>query len=128
MPKLTQADLIDLNQTFEARSPLELLVWSKKVFGDKVAAISAMQEAGCVVCHMISTAKLDIRVLFVDTGVMFQETLDTRDRIIKEYGVDIVTLQPKLTMAEQTSQHGVLYLTVEGHKECCLLRRGAGCR
>lgn len=123
MPKLSQADLIDLNQTFESRSPQELLAWAKTAFGDKLAAISAMQEAGCVVCHMISTAKLDIPVLFVDTGVMFQETLDTRDRIIQEYGVNIVTLHPKLTMAEQTAKHGILYLTVEGQKECCHMRK-----
>lgn len=123
MPKLTQADLIDLNQTFEARSPQELLVWAKEAFGDKVAAISAMQEAGCVICHMISTAKLGIRVLFVDTGVMFQETLTTRDRLIKEYGLDITTLHPQQTMEQQTQELGVLYLTVEGQKQCCHLRK-----
>ncbi len=123
MARLTQADLIDLNQTFEERTPQELLAWAKKAFGDKVAALSAMQEAGCVICHMLSTAKLDIHVLFVDTGVNFQETLDTRDRIIKEYGVDIVTLYPKQTMAEQTQQHGILYLTVDGQKQCCHMRK-----
>ena len=47
----------------KSANEMELLAWSKKVFGDKVAAISAMQEAGCVVCHMLSTAKLDIPVL-----------------------------------------------------------------
>ena len=114
MPKMSQADLSDLNQTFEERTPQELLAWSKTVFGDKVVAISAMQEAGSVVCHMISTLKLGIRVLFVDTGVMYQETLDTRDRLMKEYGLDIVTLHPKQTMEDQTQQHGILYLTVEG--------------
>lgn len=123
MPKLTQADLGDLNESFEKRTPQELLAWSKEVFGDKVAAISAMQEAGSVVCHMISTLKLGIRVLFVDTGVMFQETLDTRDRLMKEYGLDIVTLHPKQTMAEQTKQHGILYLSVEGQKQCCHMRK-----
>ena len=46
MPKITQADLIDLNQTFEARTPQELLAWSKKVFGEKVAAF-VNQTAFC---------------------------------------------------------------------------------
>ncbi len=123
MAKLSQADLIDLNQAFDNRTPQELLAWSKEVFGEKVSAITAMQEAGSVVCHMISTLKLGIRVLFVDTGVMFQETLDTRDRLIKEYGLDIVTLHPKKTMEEQTKELGILYLTVEGQKQCCHLRK-----
>ena len=67
MPKLTQADLIDLNQNFEERTPQELLLWASQVFGDKLAAVSAMQEAGSVVCHMLSTMKLGVPVLFVDT-------------------------------------------------------------
>ncbi len=53
-----------------------------------------MQMAGSIVCHMISQAKLKIPVLFVDTGVNFQETLDTRDRLMKEQGLDVITLYP----------------------------------
>ncbi len=72
MPKLTQADLAPLNQTFEERTPQELLRWAKQVFGDRLAALSAMQMAGCVVCHLLHELKLNAPVLFVDTGVNFQ--------------------------------------------------------
>src|SRR4051812_22841309 len=106
MARLSQARLASLNKAFEERSPEELFRWAKETFGDRVAAISAMQQAGSVVCHMISRLKLDIPVVFVDTGVMFQETLDTRDRLAREYGLDIVTLHPKLTMEEQTREMG----------------------
>ena len=123
MARLSQADLADLNQTFEERTPQELLQWAKEIFGDRVAAISAMQEAGTVVCHMISQSKVDIPVIFVDTGVMFQETLDTRDRIASEYGIRMLTLEPELTMQQQTEKHGILYLTPEGQKECCHMRK-----
>jgi phosphoadenosine phosphosulfate reductase len=123
MARLTQADLADLNETFEERTPQELLAWAKETFGDRVATISAMQEAGCVVCHMLHTASVDIPVVFVDTGVMFQETLDTRDRIASEYGLRVVTLQPEQSMAAQTTEHGVLYLTAEGQQQCCHMRK-----
>lgn len=123
MARLTQAQLNRLGKTFEERTPQELLRWAREIFGDRVAAISAMQQSGSVVCHMISTLRLEIPILFVDTGVMFQETLDFRDRLMREYGLDIRTLQPELTMAEQTDRHGVLYLTVEGQKECCHMRK-----
>jgi phosphoadenosine phosphosulfate reductase len=123
MPRLSQARLTPLNQSFENRSPGDLLRWAKEVFGDRVAALSAMQKSGSVVCHMISSLKLDIPVLFVDTGVMFEETLETRDRLAREYALDIRTLHPKLSMNEQTRQHGVLYLTVEGQKQCCHMRK-----
>lgn len=123
MPRLTQAKLLELNKTFDERTPEELLRWSLETFGARVAAISAMQKAGSVVCHMIHRLKLKVPVLFVDTGVMFQETLDTRDRMQAEYNLEIRTLSPKLTMAEQTAQLGVLYLSVEGQKQCCHMRK-----
>jgi phosphoadenosine phosphosulfate reductase len=123
MARLSQADLIPLNRTFDDRSPEDLLRWAKAVFGDRLAALSAMQQAGSVVCHMLSTLKLNVPVAFVDTGVNFQETLQTRDRLGQEYGLEIVTLHPELSMEAQTAKHGVLYLTPEGQKQCCQMRK-----
>src|SRR6202035_5487438 len=114
---------IQLNQTFEERTPQELIRWTCEVFGSRVAALSAMQMAGSVVCHMLQTLKLPMKVLFIDTGVLFEETLETRDRIAKEYGTEIVTLKPKQTMVEQTAQFGVLYLSTEGQAQCCHMRK-----
>jgi phosphoadenosine phosphosulfate reductase len=108
MARLTQGDLSELNKTFEERTPQELIQWGREIFGDRLAALSSMQRAGNVVCHMLHTLKLPVPVLFVDTGVLFQETLDTRDRLIQEYGLEIITLKPEKTMEEQTAELGVL--------------------
>jgi phosphoadenosine phosphosulfate reductase len=125
MARLTQADIKDLNETLEDRSPQELLKWASAMFGSRAGILSAMQKAGSVVCHMAYSLGLKLDVVFVDTGVMFQETLETRDRIQREYGLPIVTLTPELTMEEQTRQRGVLYFTKEGQEECCELRKTA---
>lgn len=125
MPRLSQADLIDLNRTFEERSPRELLEWAKTTFGDRVAALSSMQKSGNTICHMLHSIPIDMELLFVDTGVLFAETLATRDRIVSEYGLRIRTLSPAQTMEAQTAAKGVLYLTPEGQKECCELRKSA---
>lgn len=123
MASLNQAQLNKLGKSLEERTPEELLHWARETFGDRVAAISAMQQAGNVVCHMISRLRLGIPVLFVDTGVMFQETLETRDRIAREYELDVRTLTAELSMAEQTEKYGVLYLSVEGQQQCCHMRK-----
>lgn len=123
MPRLTQPDLAELNKRLEGRTPQELILWAREVFGPRLATLSAMQEAGTVVCHMVSSLKVDIPVLFVDTGVHFQETLDTRDRVVREYGLKVVTLSPDLTMTEQTEKFGVLYLNPDGQKQCCDMRK-----
>jgi len=125
MARFSQADLTELNKAFEDRTPDELLQWAGAIFGKRVAALSAMQMAGSVIAHMLHRLELDVPVLFVDTGVNFQETLDTRDRISREYGLEVITLKPKLSMEEQTKQHGILYLSAEGQKECCEMRKTA---
>ncbi len=123
MTALTQEDLKPLNAAFEDCPPEDLLRWAKATFGSRLAALSAMQKAGSVVCHMLHSCQLDIPVLFVDTGVMFAETLNTRDRLAREYGLNIVTLHPELTMDQQTEKHGVLYLSPDGQKDCCRMRK-----
>ena len=123
MARLTQADLVDLNKTFEERTPEELIAWSLEVFGKRLAAISAMQKSGSIICHMLSQLESTMTVIFVDTGVMFPESLATRDRIKDEYGLDVVTLTPQRTMDEQTQELGVLYLSPEGQEQCCGLRK-----
>lgn len=123
MATLTQHDLQSLNGSFEERSPEELLRWATALFGGRLAALSAMQKAGSVVCHMLHTFQLDVPVLFVDTGVSFPETLQTRDRLARDYGLEIITLHPEQTMEAQTRQFGVLYLTPDGQKQCCQMRK-----
>ena len=123
MARLAQADLIDLNRSFEDRTPQDIIRWAHGIFGERLASISAMQKSGCVVCHMISGLDLPLKVLFVDTGVMFAETIATKDRIAKEYGLQVETLLPEKTFEEQTEELGILYLTPEGQKQCCDLRK-----
>jgi phosphoadenosine phosphosulfate reductase len=112
-----------MNDAFEERTPIELLNWVTAQFGKRAAIMSAMQRAGTVLCHMAYRERLDIEVLFVDTGVMFQETLATRDRLIREYGLRVLTLEPSQSMVEQTRQFGVLYLSPEGQEQCCDMRK-----
>ncbi|MBA3315900.1 MAG: phosphoadenylyl-sulfate reductase [Planctomycetaceae bacterium] len=123
MARLTQADLADLNTSFEQTSPQDLIRWARKTFHGRIAALTSMQRAGNVVCHMLYELKADMPVLFVDTGVLFHETLDTRDKLVERYGLNVVTLDPELTMEEQTAKYGVLYLDPEGQRKCCFMRK-----
>lgn len=123
MAVLSQADLANLNASMEERSPQELLAWARTTFGNRAAILSAMQRAGCVVCHMASQTQRGMDVLFVDTGVLFPETLATRDRVKTEYGLNVISLTPELSMEEQTEKLGVLYLSADGQQKCCEMRK-----
>ncbi len=48
MARLTQADLSDLNESFEERTPLELIHWAQEMFGTRLGSI--IIDAACRVC------------------------------------------------------------------------------
>jgi phosphoadenosine phosphosulfate reductase len=127
--RLYHRHLEAINQRLESRSPFEILEWAAKTFGARAAILSSMQRAGSVLCHMADRAGLRFDVVFVDTGVLHRETLETRDELAKSHThLKVVTLSPAHTFAEQTRDEGLLYLTREGQERCCDLRKSAPLR
>lgn len=124
MTRIATTDLDALESRFASASPAEILAFAHHVFGARLALLSSMQRAGTMLCHLADRAALDLDVLFVDTGVLFPESLATRDRIIAAHPhLRIKTLTPLRTLADQTREEGVLYLTREGQERCCDLRK-----
>lgn len=62
-----------------------------------------------------------IPVLFLDTGYHFAETYTYRDRIAREWNLNLINLLPKQTVAEQESAFGILYQT--SPDQCCKMRK-----
>lgn len=127
--QITEEHLDSLNRRFEGAEPIELLRFVAANFGARAAILSSMQKAGTVLCHMANQGSLSFDVLFVDTGVLHQQTLETRDLLAKTHTkLNVITLRPKDTFAEQTKTQGLLYLTKEGQESCCDLRKVAPLR
>jgi phosphoadenosine phosphosulfate reductase len=63
----------------------------------------------------------EIPVLFLDTGYHFAETYAYRDRIAREWNLNLVNLLPAKTVAEQEAQFGKLYESAPDR--CCGLRK-----
>jgi phosphoadenosine phosphosulfate reductase len=122
--RVTEQALGPLNDRLRETSPLEVLRFARETFGDRVAILCSMQRAGTALCHLADRAGLDFDVVFVDTGVLHAETLATRDALAASCPrLRVVTLRPERTFAEQTAEHGVLYLSKEGQERCCDLRK-----
>lgn len=118
-------DLLDpIDAALRDADPAVILRHVHAVFGPRAALLSGMQRAGAALCHLADRAALPFDVLFVDTGVLHRETLETRDRLAASHPtLRVITLQPELSFAEQTRRRGVLYLTKEGQETCCELRK-----
>jgi phosphoadenosine phosphosulfate reductase len=100
----------------------EIVRWAVQTFGTRLAVASAMQDA--VLVHLVSQVAPGVDVLFLDTGYHFAETLGTRDAIAATYDVNLITLTPQQTVAEQDAEHGPA-LHDRDPDRCCGLRKVA---
>lgn len=62
-----------------------------------------------------------IPVLFLETGYHFAETYDYRDRIAREWRLNLINLLPEKTVAEQEAENGQLYRSAPD--QCCKMRK-----
>ena len=63
----------------------------------------------------------NLPILFLDTGYHFAETYEYRDRIAREWNLNLINLLPAKTVAEQEAEHGLLYQLQPD--QCCKLRK-----
>lgn len=63
----------------------------------------------------------NLPILFLETGYHFAETYVYRDRIAREWGLNLINLLPEKTVAEQEAEFGQLYLSAPD--QCCKLRK-----
>jgi phosphoadenosine phosphosulfate reductase len=114
----TQIDPVLKAQTstwLEFLPPQQTLRWAVETFAPRLVMTSAFGLAGVALLHMLRTITDDVPIVFVDTGFMFEETLETRHRIEAAYGVQILTYQPLVNVGAQAQPHNP--------DLCCALRK-----
>ncbi|MGH4000197.1 MAG: phosphoadenylyl-sulfate reductase, partial [Pseudonocardiaceae bacterium] len=77
-----------------------------------------------VLVHLVSRAVPGVDVLFLDTGYHFAETLGTRDAVAATYDVNLITVEPEQTVAQQDTAYGPK-LHDRNPDLCCGLRKVA---
>lgn len=104
----------------EDASALEILQWAVDTFGKQFCVTSSMEDA--VVAHLASRARPGVDVVFLDTGYHFEETIGTRDAVEAVMDVNVITLTPRQTVAEQDAEYGPK-LHDRNPDLCCALRK-----
>ncbi|WP_432028268.1 phosphoadenylyl-sulfate reductase [Streptomyces sp. 1222.5] len=104
----------------ENASALEILQWAVDTFGSGFCVTSSMEDA--VVAHLASRVLKGVDVVFLDTGYHFPETIGTRDAVEAVMDVNVITLTPRQTVAEQDAEYGPK-LHDRDPDLCCRLRK-----
>jgi phosphoadenosine phosphosulfate reductase len=88
---------------------------------EEVCVTSSFQAEDMVVVHLVRESLPKVPVIFLDTGYHFAETYEYRDRLAREWNLNLVNVLPQLTVAEQESQFGILNQTAPDR--CCGMRK-----
>jgi phosphoadenosine phosphosulfate reductase len=97
-----------------------ILKWAVDRYHPGLVIASSMGD--CVLVDIASRVQPGLPVLFVDTGYHFPETLGTRDAVAARYPVQVLTIQPAQTVAEQDAAEGPR-LYERDPDRCCALRK-----
>jgi phosphoadenosine phosphosulfate reductase len=75
--------------------PRTILESAVEVFGDRLALVSSFGAESAVLLDIAAQVKPDIPVLFLDTGMLFGQTLDYRKQLAARLGLtDVRDLRP----------------------------------
>jgi phosphoadenosine phosphosulfate reductase len=86
-----------------------------------IVVTNSFQAEDMVVLHIVRQTLPDVPVVFLDTGYHFAEVYEYRDRMAAEWELNLISLLPSLTVAEQESQFGILNQSDPGR--CCGIRK-----
>jgi phosphoadenosine phosphosulfate reductase len=81
----------------------------------------SFQAEDVIVLHLLRKRVPAIPVLFLETGYHFPQTYEFRDKLTREWQLNLQNVIPKKTVAEQEAEFGVLYRAEPG--KCCQLRK-----
>lgn len=81
----------------------------------------SFQAEDVIVLDLLLKQFRDIPVLFLETGYHFAETCEFRDRLARDWNLNLVNVIPEHSVAEQEAAFGILYR--EEPTKCCQLRK-----
>ncbi len=81
----------------------------------------SFQAEDVVVLDLLRKRRPNIPVLFLETGYHFPETYEFRDKLARDWKLNLVNVLPKKTVAQQENELGILYRAEP--TKCCQLRK-----
>jgi len=113
---------IRLDAELRHAHPLTILESAIEALGDKLALVSSFGAESAVLLHMVSRLKPDMPILFLDTGMLFGQTLDYRKALAAKLGLTGVRdLRPAFNDLAVADPQAKLWQT--DTDACCHVRK-----
>lgn len=114
MPLISSPDLTEIDANIPAKDAAAVLAWVEEQYGNKAVFTVSFEEA--VLVHLVARNAPSARIVFLDTQYHFPETLEYRDRIAQQFGINVEIMHPAPEV-----QPDELYL--RDPEGCCGIRK-----
>jgi phosphoadenosine phosphosulfate reductase len=105
---LTVASLLENPETLTAEQLVAEVVRESQ--GKDVCLTSSFQTEDMVVLHMLREHLPSVPVIFLETGYHFKDLTEYRDKMVNDWGLNLVNAMPKTTLAEHEREFGLLHI------------------
>jgi phosphoadenosine phosphosulfate reductase len=104
----------------DTRELMRLVV--EDLFPGRIALVSSFGADSVVLLHMVAQIDKTTPVLFIDTRVLFAETLTYRDELVTHLGLsNVITIGPKPALLAVEDPENFLWASNPGR--CCEIRK-----
>ncbi|MFM1960899.1 MAG: hypothetical protein RL588_2416, partial [Pseudomonadota bacterium] len=111
-----------LDAELRRAEPQEILARAVEVFPERLALVSSFGAESAVLLHMAAQVRPDLPVLFLDTGMLFAQTLDYRRALTARLGLtDVRDLRPAFADLATADPKSDLWRT--DTDACCEVRK-----
>src|SRR5262250_1688205 len=92
-------------ETRGAEEVIDLVL--RRQSAERACFTCSFQAEDVIVLHLLWKSAPRIPVLFLETGYHFPETYEFRDRLTREWQLNLVNVLPKQTVPQQESALGI---------------------
>ncbi len=122
-----KADLSAAAEQFDLAAPQDILRWAVEYYPTNLSLACSFGMQSVAIIDMLASMDIlkSLEVYYLDTGVLFAETHQTRLRIQERYGFRAKRVAADLSWDEQKHKYGGLLYErgIEGVNECCHIRK-----
>src|SRR5689334_13092523 len=88
--QFTPAELERLNARFDKAHPREIIQWAAETFGTRLVMTSSFGADSMCTVHLATQVMPDIRIIMINTGYLFPETLAFMEEMRAKYKLNVL--------------------------------------
>ena len=112
----SQDEVTRLNAKFAAAEPSEIIRWAVETFRPDVAMTSSFGAKSAALIHMAIQVDPTISIRFVDTGLLFPETLQFVEELTRRFHLNVSVFRTRMDVEKFKREHAHLPI---GHPDFC---------